>query len=85
MVKIEKFFVDMVKKSLIVLFRYILILPNRNETKQTETKLPKYRNYFVLVVHWGGAISDAPQVRGGAICDALQVRSGAIVASKIAI
>ena len=42
MVKIEKIFLDMVKKSSIVLFRYILILLKRNETNQNETtEIPK--------------------------------------------
>ena len=42
----------MVKKSLIVLFRYFLILPNRNETKRNYRNTEIYRNSSVSVVHW---------------------------------
>ena len=41
----------MVKKSLIVLFRYFLILPNRNETKRNYRNTEIYRNSSVSVVH----------------------------------
>ena len=42
----------MLQKSLIVLFRYFLILPNRNETKRNYRNTEIYRNSSVSVVHW---------------------------------
>ena len=45
----------MVKKSLIVLFRYFLILPNRTETKQNKTtEIPKFTKIvlFGLDLSW---------------------------------